>query len=124
MAKDYSYKDAMESALGAGMMGGLGGMGAGMVGPSLRKAARGMAEEAAMEKGRRDEESMMDRLGRDAMETARSYGKLYKEGLGMKKGGMASSKMGKVKVGKPSMGSASSRADGIAQRGKTKGRIV
>ena len=82
MAKDYSYKDAMESALGSGMMAGLGGMG-GMGGAALRSAARGMAEEAATKKGRREEESMMDRLGRDAMETARSYGKLYKEGLGM-----------------------------------------
>ena len=64
---------------------------------------------------------------------------------GMKKGGMAASKMGKVKTSsKPdgvamkgktkgkmvkmakggSVGSASKRADGCAQRGKTKGRMV
>lgn len=43
----------------------------------------------------------------------------------MKKGGsVKASKMGKVKQAKPSMGSASSRGDGIAQRGKTKGRMV
>ena len=37
---------------------------------------------------------------------------------------MAPSKMGKVPTGKPSMGSASSRADGIAQKGLTKGRML
>ena len=43
----------------------------------------------------------------------------------MKKGGsVKASKMGAVKQSKPSMGSASSRGDGIAQRGKTKGRMV
>jgi hypothetical protein len=40
----------------------------------------------------------------------------------MAKGGMA--KMGAVKTAKPSMGSASSRADGIAQKGKTKGKML
>jgi len=44
------------------------------------------------------------------------------ESMGMKKGGMA--KMSAVKTAKPSMGSASSRADGIAQRGKTKGKMM
>jgi hypothetical protein len=39
-------------------------------------------------------------------------------------GTIKASKMGAVKQGKPSMGSASKRADGIAQRGKTKGRMV
>ena len=41
----------------------------------------------------------------------------------MKSGGMAASKMGKVKTAKPSMGSASKRADGIAVKGKTKGMM-
>jgi hypothetical protein len=41
----------------------------------------------------------------------------------MKSGGMADSKMGKVKVGHPKMGSASKRADGIAMKGKTKGMM-
>jgi len=45
--------------------------------------------------------------------------------LGMKKGGaVKASKMGTVKQAKPSMGSASKRADGIAQRGKTRGRVL
>jgi len=42
----------------------------------------------------------------------------------MKKGGMATTKMGAVKTGKPAMGSASKRADGIAVKGKTKGKEV
>jgi hypothetical protein len=44
--------------------------------------------------------------------------------LNMKKGGVVPSKMGAVKTAKPSMGSASSRADGIAQKGKTKGMLL
>ena len=44
---------------------------------------------------------------------------------GMKRGGkVKASKMGSVKTAKPSMGSASRRGDGIAQRGKTKGRYL
>jgi hypothetical protein len=41
----------------------------------------------------------------------------------MKSGGVAASKMGKVKVGHPKMGSASKRADGVATKGKTKGMM-
>jgi hypothetical protein len=37
---------------------------------------------------------------------------------------MAPSKMGKVATAKPSMGSASSRADGIAKTGLTKGKVL
>ena len=50
-----------------------------------------------------------------------------KRPLKMKKGGSvksSASKMGKVKTAKPSMGGASKRADGIAMKGKTKGRFV
>ena len=50
------------------------------------------------------------KFGKDFMEGARQYGDTYKKGLGMKNGGKVSS--------------ASSRADGCAQRGKTKGRMV
>jgi hypothetical protein len=45
----------------------------------------------------------------------------------LKKGGSVKSsapKMGKVKTAKPSMGGASKRADGIAMRGKTRGKMV
>ena len=44
--------------------------------------------------------------------------------MGMKKGGMAASKMGKVATAKPKMGSASSRADGVAKKGKTVGKML
>ena len=37
---------------------------------------------------------------------------------------MGASKMGTVKTAKPSMGSASKRADGVAVRGKTKGTML
>jgi hypothetical protein len=37
---------------------------------------------------------------------------------------MAPSKMGKVATGKPATGSASKRADGIAMKGKTKGKLL
>jgi hypothetical protein len=46
------------------------------------------------------------------------------QGKGMKKGGAVKSpKMGSVKQSKPSMGSASKRADGIATKGKTRGKM-
>jgi hypothetical protein len=38
-------------------------------------------------------------------------------------GSVKASSMGSVKTAKPSMGSASKRADGIAQRGKTRGKV-
>jgi hypothetical protein len=46
-------------------------------------------------------------------------------GMGMKRGGSVNpSKMGGVKTAKPSFGSASSRADGIASKGKTRGKYI
>jgi len=46
-------------------------------------------------------------------------------GMGMKSGGSVKpSKMGAVKQAKPSYGSASSRADGIATKGKTRGKFI
>jgi hypothetical protein len=42
----------------------------------------------------------------------------------MIKAKMGASKMGKVKTAKPSMGSASKRADGVAVKGKTKGKMM
>jgi hypothetical protein len=43
----------------------------------------------------------------------------YKRG-----GSVKASKMGGVKTAKPSMGSASKRADGIAAKGKTRGKYI
>ena len=66
------------------------------------------------------EEGKMKRGGiTKPMPTAKEMGT-----LNMKKGGVVPSKMGAVKTAKPSMGSASSRADGIAQKGKTKGKLL
>lgn len=120
-AKGGKVKKYANGGLGSldGMGAGLGGLGAGMAGASVRGAAREMAEEAAMKKGQKQEKSMLDRLGQDAMETARSYGKLYKEGLGMKKGGEV-----KKHAKGGSVSSASKRADGCAIRGKTRGKMV
>ena len=42
----------------------------------------------------------------------------------MAMGGGVKAKMGAVKTGKPAMGSASSRADGVAVKGKTKGKML
>jgi len=56
-------------------------------------------------------------------------GKMAKGGMAkMAMGGgvkakMGASKMGAVKTGKPAMGSASKRADGVAIKGKTKGKM-
>lgn len=66
------------------------------------------------------EEGKMKRGGiSKPMPTAKEMGT-----LNMKKGGAVPSKMGAVKTAKPSIGSASSRADGIAQKGKTKGKLL
>lgn len=55
----------------------------------------------------------------DAAKGARNYVRMYKEGIGMKSKNddYEYKKGGKV-------GSASKRADGIAKRGKTRGKIV
>ena len=111
MAKGYSYKDAMEAALEAGMM----GMGGG-AGGALQRGAAGLSRDRFPEQMEEVQPPrMMDRMmDMEAMKAARdaakSYGRAYKEGLGMKKGGKVSS--------------ASARADGCAIRGKTKGRMV
>ena len=59
------------------------------------------------------------KFGKDFMEGARQYGDIYKKGLGMKKGGKVKKMASGGKVS-----SASSRGDGCAQRGKTRGRMV
>ena len=52
-------------------------------------------------------------------------GKMAKGGMAkMAMGGGVKAKMGAVKTGKPAMGSASSRADGVAVKGKTKGKML
>jgi hypothetical protein len=118
-------KRAMAAGMGVGMgeaaMGaGMGGMGAGM-GRGFEVPTRENMREEEMRKSaaRREERMRPKSLGEEAMEAARSYGRLYKEGMGMKKGG----KVKKMKKG-GTVSSASKRADGIATKGKTKGRFV
>jgi hypothetical protein len=80
-------------------------------GSTVRSDKDKMAERAR-EVQRRREEEMKSR---------------YKKGGAVKKyaagGSVKASSMGTVKQAKPSMGSASKRADGIAQRGKTRGKV-
>jgi hypothetical protein len=61
----------------------------------------------------------------DLAKGVRNYGRSYKEGLGMKpETPYEKRKGGVIKMAKGgSVKSASSRADGIAQRGKTRGKI-
>jgi hypothetical protein len=62
---------------------------------------------------------------KEALRKSMEQAKRDYEGAPLKKGGaVKASKMGAVKQAKPSMGSASKRADGIAQRGKTRGRVL
>ena len=90
---------------------------------SESKTASGMPREA---RGVRDDSmSDKDRL-RAQLDSAKESSQAGRYGT-MKRGGVVKSsapKMGKVKTAKPSMGGASKRADGIAKKGKTRGRMV
>ena len=109
-----------EAAMGAGRGAGMGAMGAGMGREFEVPTRENMREEEMRKSGARRAERMREKsLGEEAMEAAKSYGRLYKEGLGMKKGG----KVKKYKKG-GTVSSASKRADGIAVRGKTKCKMV
>jgi len=124
---------AMAAGMGAGMSemagvgrgargidAGMGAMGADMGREFEVPTRENMREEEMRKAGARRAERMREKsLGEEAMEAARSYGRLYKEGLGMKKGG----KVKKMKEGGV-VSSASKRADGIAIKGKTRGRMV
>ena len=87
------------------------------------KTASGMSREA---RGVRDDSmSDKDRL-RAQLDSAKESSQAGRYGT-MKRGGVVKSsapKMGKVKTAKPSMGGASKRADGIAMKGKTRGKMV
>jgi hypothetical protein len=87
------------------------------------KTASGMSREA---RGVRDDSmSDKDRL-RAQLDLAKESSQAGRYGT-MKRGGVVKSsapKMGKVKTAKPSMGGASKRADGIAKKGKTRGKMV
>lgn len=74
------------------------------------------------EMGRLDSEKAYTSKGKKNLAAEKK--RVVKDIMGMKKGGMAASKMGKVATAKPKMGSASSRADGVAKKGKTVGKML
>ena len=74
------------------------------------------------EMGRLDSERAYTSKGKKNLAAEKK--RVVKDIMGMKKGGIAASKMGKVAVAKPKMGSASSRADGVAKKGKTVGKML
>jgi len=77
---------------------------------SVSERAKASRESARAGSGTTDRRSVSERL---------------KSAFGMKSGGSVKpSKMGGVKTAKPSFGSASSRADGIASKGKTRGKYI
>jgi len=87
-------------------------------------AAGGVAKEGEMMKKEGRGMAKADLQAHASMPASKAH-------AGLKKGGMAKltkaempSKMGKVKTAKPSMGSASKRADGVAMKGKTKGKMA
>jgi hypothetical protein len=63
-------------------------------------------------------------MGGMAAGVAKALSKKMRPALGGMAAGGNVTKMGSVKTAKPSSGSASSRADGIAQKGKTKGKML
>lgn len=77
------------------------------------------------ELGRIDSEKAYTAKGKKnlAAEKKRVVGDIKKAKSGGVMKSEKPSKMGKVKVGHPKMGSASKRADGIATKGKTKGMM-
>jgi hypothetical protein len=94
---------------------------------SLADRAKRSRENARAGSGTTDTRSVGERLrsafaGKDRGGNSVDFGGT---GLGMKSGGSVKpSKMGGVKTAKPSFGSASSRADGIASKGKTRGKYI
>jgi hypothetical protein len=94
---------------------------------SLADRAKRSRENARSGSGTTDTRSVGERL-RSALAGKDRGGNTVDfagSGMGMKRGGSVKpSKMGGVKTSKPSFGSASSRADGIASKGKTRGKYI
>jgi hypothetical protein len=86
---------------------------------------RGLKRRDGKKPNTQNDMSDKDRL-RAQLDSAKESSQAGRYGT-MKRGGVVKSsapKMGKVKTAKPSMGGASKRADGIAKKGKTRGRMV
>ena len=98
---------------------------------SKMMAGGGMMKKGYAAGGVAKEGKMMKKEGRgmakaDMQKVATKTVKKHEQAMhGAKKGGVISaSKMGAVKTAKPSMGSASKRADGVATKGKTRGMML
>ena len=85
-------------------------------------AAGGVAKEGKMMKKEGRGMAKSDLQKHASMPASKAHAGL-KSG-GMAKAKMGPSKMGAVKTAKPSMGSASKRADGVATKGKTRGMML
>jgi hypothetical protein len=104
-----------------------------LIDPSNIRSGRRSDEESQMAPADKTKMSVSERA-KASRESARagsgttdrrSVGERLKSAFGMKSGGSVKpSKMGGVKTAKPSFGSASSRADGIASKGKTRGKYI
>lgn len=91
---------------------------------AARERAKGVRAKAAEAKGYGREAVLNE--ANDAFQRGEEEDriKVGSGASGFKRGGsIKASSMGKVKQAKPSMGSASRRGDGIAQRGKTRGKM-
>jgi hypothetical protein len=94
---------------------------------SVAERARMSREKARSGSGTTDTRSVGERLrsafaGKDRGGNSVDFAG---SGMGMKRGGSVKpSKMGGVKTAKPSFGSASKRADGVATKGKTRGKFI
>ena len=119
---EASQVDPDEDIITRGIRGAMRGvaLGASKAGDALKSGADTVADDVHMmlgtKRGKMKEEELQkkyDRPGynRDQAEKAEAAATLKRESRGMKKGGVVKS-------------SASKRADGVAMRGKTRGRIV
>ena len=93
--------------------------------PMVEKDGKKVPAFAADGKGKMAKGGRIASKGEHSVQTKSKRGaEMIKMAGGGMTSKMAPSKMGKVPTGKPSMGSASSRADGVAQKGLTKGRML
>lgn len=91
---------------------------------AARERAKGVRAKAEKAKGYGSEAVRQDANERQYLGEEADRIKVGSGASGFKRGGsIKASSMGKVKQAKPSMGSASRRGDGIAQRGKTRGKM-
>lgn len=123
--KQYAKGEQSESAMKKGgkvQKYGFGGFAKKMIqniAPTVKTVAQKIAASPVAQK------AAASPTGQNIQNYGGSLGQIAKTafGRGMAAGGNVT-KMGSVKTSKPTRGSASSRADGIAQKGKTKGKML